>query len=665
MDKEKSLYFKIIALLSFFLPLVIYIFTLCPVTYTQDTAEFAAGPYVLGVVHPPGYPIYCILGKLFTFIPFGSIAVRVNFMSGFWAALTGLFLFLLIYRLTKKIEVSFASAMLFCFAGTFWSQSVVAEVYTLNAFFLSVCLYVLQLWRETDKNKYLYIFSLIYGLSLCNHHFMLVAGPFLLLFIIWTKWRVLKDLKLVLGCLGLFVVGLLPYLYLPIASKFNPAIDWGNPESLKRFLYHVMRKEYSDVGLGRYGMDVKWKFIKAFLGEFKLQFGLPFIIIGIIGFIRLIFKDIKFLTATLGIFVSNTIVLIVTQQHEFTVTRMLSMYVYYFPAYLVFACYIGYGLSYLWDLLSRFIDKNNTVKIILKAAILLIVLIPVLSNYHVNDRSKNYYSYDFIKSMMNIMDKDAVIFAKGDTTIFTMFYLQNVEKYRPDIKLYDHIGILSDEYLGEDFLFGRRTKVWQEERSRQVFNKIIEENYPVRPVYFNYEFDLGADSEYKLDNYGLIYKVVKKDEKINPETIPVEKIYMRNLDDDAIYKDYDIKKILSGYWVRMAAYYESIRDFEKAKYCCEEIYKYDDAKAVNTAGSFFMKTGQFDKALKYFDKAFLLDPDYYPVYYNKGIMYELKKEREEALKNYLLFCGKYDGEPKFRKYVEKAKEKILKLKQEK
>ncbi|MFH1453238.1 MAG: DUF2723 domain-containing protein [Armatimonadota bacterium] len=661
---NKTLYFKIIAVFSFLLPLIVYIFTLCPTTYSEDCGEFITGAYKLGVLHPPGYPLYSMLGKVFTFIPVGSIAWRVNFMSAFWAALAGLFLFLLIYRLTKKIEVSFASAMLFCFSPAFWSQSIVAEVYTLNIFFLSVCMYLLQIWRESDKNKYLYLFAFMYGLSLTNHHFMTLAAPFFIIFIIWTKWQVLKDLKLVLGCIGLFIAGLLPYLYLPIASKFNPVIDWGNPETLGRFLDHIQRKTYGDVALGRFGIDVKWMFIKGFLLEFLGQFGIVFIVIGMLGFIKMAFKDIKFTFMTFGIFIFNSILLIFIQEHPYSILRERTMTVYYFPCYLVFACYIGYGLSYIWNLLAKVIDKNKVFKVVVSVVVLLIAVIPIWHNYHQNNLSNNYFVYDYVKSSMDLMDRDAIIFAKGDAPVFSMFYLKYCENHRPDITIYENTGAITGEYLGEDMLFGALTELQQEERRRQVAEKIIDENYGKRPVYFNYDFYLGASSKYRLVPFGTVFKVVRKDEKVVDSFDPLTKIHIRNLYDDKMYKDYDTKRMYALYWDMMAFYYLRVGDKKKAEECYKQIYKYEDYCSLNNAAAFYINNQNPAEAVKYVDKGLSIDQTYFPLYFNKALVYELEGDSKGALKYYVLSLDKYKGDARYAKYVKLGKKRIKQISDE-
>ncbi|NJL71574.1 MAG: DUF2723 domain-containing protein, partial [Candidatus Competibacteraceae bacterium] len=79
-----------------------------------------------------------------------------------------------------------AAALAFAYSAEFWEQAVIAEVYTLNTFFVVLCLLLLALWRTSHREHYLQAFAVAYGLSLCNHHTMLLLGPVFVAFVLWT-----------------------------------------------------------------------------------------------------------------------------------------------------------------------------------------------------------------------------------------------------------------------------------------------------------------------------------------------------------------------------------------------------------------------------------------------------------------------------------------------
>ena len=150
--KRKSTGAILLFLLSFF----VYLKNLCPTITFGDSGELVTASYLLGIPHPPGYPLYCLLGKLFTFLPFGSIAYRVNLMSVFFASLTVVLIYLVVLklithnssRITFEYIPAIVAALCFAFSQSFWSYALVAEVYTLKAFFLALLIFILLKWKE-------------------------------------------------------------------------------------------------------------------------------------------------------------------------------------------------------------------------------------------------------------------------------------------------------------------------------------------------------------------------------------------------------------------------------------------------------------------------------------------------------------------------------------
>src|SRR5215213_7667172 len=135
------------------LALILYLRTLAPtVLYydlpgLRDSAVLQTKAYVLGIPDYTGYPTYVMLGKLFTFLPVGDVAYRVNLASAVYAALAVVLVYLVGVQLTGRRIAAAAGAIAFAVSGLFWSQAIVAEVYTLNALFVALILFVLLLWR--------------------------------------------------------------------------------------------------------------------------------------------------------------------------------------------------------------------------------------------------------------------------------------------------------------------------------------------------------------------------------------------------------------------------------------------------------------------------------------------------------------------------------------
>ncbi|MBU1598794.1 DUF2723 domain-containing protein, partial [bacterium] len=166
-------------LLVLFVSFGVYLYTLTPTVGFHDSGELITVAYTLGIAHPPGYPLYTLFGKVFiTLIPIGNIAYRMNMESALFASLACLMTYFITLKLTAKIIPSIVTALILAFSATFWEQAVIAEKYTLNAFFFTLLIFILLKWQESIRNprfaiRNLYLFSFLLGLSFC-HHFQTV-----------------------------------------------------------------------------------------------------------------------------------------------------------------------------------------------------------------------------------------------------------------------------------------------------------------------------------------------------------------------------------------------------------------------------------------------------------------------------------------------------------
>src|SRR4030065_1289497 len=101
----------------------VYLRTLAPTVMWYDMGEFATASHVLGIAHTPGYPLYILLGKLFTLIPIGDVAYRVNLMSAVSAALTVVVVYLIIHRLTGSWLASALGSLTVAFSSPPWGRA--------------------------------------------------------------------------------------------------------------------------------------------------------------------------------------------------------------------------------------------------------------------------------------------------------------------------------------------------------------------------------------------------------------------------------------------------------------------------------------------------------------------------------------------------------------
>ena len=165
---------------------MVYFLTMAPTVYGLDSAEFSVAAYKLGVPHTTGYPLYVLLGKLFTLIPLGDIAYRVNLMSAVFGAGTIALVHHTVLSLTGRHVAALAAALTLAFSYYFWSTAVVAEVYTLHGFLTMLSMFLLFRWRRTGHAGMLYAAGFVWGLSFGNHMTTALFAPVFAVFLIAT-----------------------------------------------------------------------------------------------------------------------------------------------------------------------------------------------------------------------------------------------------------------------------------------------------------------------------------------------------------------------------------------------------------------------------------------------------------------------------------------------
>ncbi len=184
----------------------------------------------------------------------GSLALKVNLFSALFACLTLVILFWTAIRLlclfypneegAGFVPAAFLSAGLLAFALPFWNHSLVAEVYTLNSFFICLVILLLLLWRQKEDIRFLYAGALVYGLSSGNHATVAFLLPaILVLFLCWCRQDRARHLFI---ASVFFLIGFSVYAYLPLRSLAEPSMDFGNPETLKGFLYQITDRKDAD-----------------------------------------------------------------------------------------------------------------------------------------------------------------------------------------------------------------------------------------------------------------------------------------------------------------------------------------------------------------------------------------------------------------------------------
>jgi hypothetical protein len=429
---------------------VLYLATLAPtVLYYElplmrDSAVLQAKAYVLGIPDYTGYPTWVMLGKLFTLLPVGDVAYRVNLSSAVYAALTVFFLFMAARILTKSTVAAAVGAVAFGVSRAFWSQAVVTEVYTLNTLFISTVLFVLLYWREKQSDRYLLIAAFLVGFSMTHHLTSGLLLPAAALFVLLVDRSRLADVKLVLTGAGLFVIGLLPYAYLPIRASMDylpPGFQWGQP-LIQLYPPDTLHGFYSLVSGGGWTGRM-WAFGPAelpgrlllYLNDLSGQFGALhtlLVLVAEFGFFWLLIKD-RAAAVLFGVLFAGW----TFHALEYNIEDIS---LYFIPTYLMLALFMaaGFGALLEWARKGAARFAASAATAVLAALSLLALLVPltgVQQTFASVDRSEDYRGREIVETVAREAAPDSTVLHHRSP----LSYMVLVEKKRTDLDLVNYL----------------------------------------------------------------------------------------------------------------------------------------------------------------------------------------------------------------------------------
>jgi hypothetical protein len=415
--------------------LTLYIRTLAPtVLYLQDPKLLDAVMLqmqvsVLGITHPTGYPTYLMLTHLFTYLPFGDPAYRVNLASAFYAALAVAAVYVAGLLLSRRVVAAASGALAFGLGTALWSQAVIAEVYTLNALLVSVTIVVLLLWRECRKERYLLLSAFLVGLCLTNHLTSGLLLPAGLLFIVLIDRRRLVDVRLVLKSAGLFLLGLAPYLYLPIRAAMDPPMEANNPTNFGRFWYVISGGNLTGSFFSFGPSELPGRMI--FYWEHLLD-NTPFLVtmLALTGAVVMLLKD-----RAVGIFLGFLFFGWLFHALE---NDIPDIDLYFIPTYLILSLWAAVGLGTLLTEVESLVSglPRVTKGVILGVLSVMLLVLPLLGvgeTYAEDDMSGVYRGRKEIEAVADNAAPNATILHHRSS----MWYMVLVERRRRDLTIVD------------------------------------------------------------------------------------------------------------------------------------------------------------------------------------------------------------------------------------
>ncbi|WP_306532721.1 DUF2723 domain-containing protein [Geobacter sp.] len=519
------------AVLAVTVPLAIYLLTLAPSVTFFDSGEFITAIHSLGTAHSPGYPFFVNYAKPFTWLPFGSIAFRVNVATAVSAAVACYGTYLLV-RTMLADEVAagrampryvaqgcaLAAALAFAFSARLWLQSNHDKPYPLVSFIVAVVFWALLRFRARyDKGEecphYVYLGAFLCGLATGAHQTIVLMLPAFAWLIISKDWRLLGRVKEFIIAVAFGLLGFAIQLHMPIRALKNPLLNWGDPRTLDQFLWNLLRKGYPSEPPVR-DLTLLWKQICAYNVPREFTWvGLGLLVLGLLVCLR--GRRDEVIAYFLGV---GTSLLVIVGYFNAQPDLIFLTEEFFTPLYLLSAVFIGVGL---FALLGRALDSVSVekltsvpVKLLVGVFILMLPTTICALNYYENDQHENYVAFDYGTNTFRSLPQGAVLFTWGDSGAFPLWYLQGVERMREDLDLLHTPHLVFRWYLDAfPHLFSQsvlRAVPEATQSAESALKMAVSEQIVRRPVFIDFSTRYSLPfAEYGMQQRGIGYQLVR------------------------------------------------------------------------------------------------------------------------------------------------------------
>lgn len=416
-----------------------------------DGGEMAAAGATLGIPHPTGYPLLMILGNTAVAILPVRDVLALNILAALLTGAGAGVLVLLFSSLLQRVPftgksyvnengivaphlITFSAccgALLTALTPIWWGTGTVFEAYALHALMLPLVLLLFLRYIDSEEERKdgkdkknggfritraALLFSFVLGLSFSNHLTTVILAPALLGWFFYRfgfgKGAWLRLAALVPG----FLLGLLPYLYLPIRSAADPALNWGRPTTFERFFDHVTGAQFRDL---MFDFSVAGKQLGWFFAALPREFAWIGFLLAVLGLVQLVRRCRPMALLTGTIFLCCLL-----YAGTYAIKEIEP---YFMAAVLVAGFWAAVGLAwYAAHFLPRSVLGTGTAVVIMAGVL----------HWGTADRHDNTMAEDLARNMLETLPENALLFTtRWDILYSGALYLQNVEGVRPDVTL--------------------------------------------------------------------------------------------------------------------------------------------------------------------------------------------------------------------------------------
>jgi hypothetical protein len=468
--------------------------TLAPSAALWDAGEYVAAACGLGIPHPPGNPLFVLIGRVTCLLPIApNQPMRLNVLTAAATAISAGIWFLVAEHVTQRwlaerwqqLVAGALAALIGATAFTVWNQSVVSEkVYTLALLGIAIVSWLMLRWLDDPDapgaNRKLVLAAYLLGLGYANHMIGVIAAPALVLAVVLKRPSMLRRWRLILAGLAVTALGMTPFATQPIRAAHFPAINEGevtacatelrldctlSATTWERFTYHFQRKQYGKPPLadrqapfpaqvGMWWLYFKWQWLRDVHRDapaLQLTLAICFLTLGLWGAAAHRRRDPDSFWYFGPLVVSTTLVLIYYLNFEYgwsqapelgdTVEREVRDRDYFYIwSFSLWGMWAGLGLVAAWATLTRAVSAHTTARRqpprrawVVTAPILGLALLPLVGNWRSASRAGETSTLDFAHDLLNSVEPYGVLFTLGDNDSFPLWYAQEVEGIRKDV----------------------------------------------------------------------------------------------------------------------------------------------------------------------------------------------------------------------------------------
>jgi hypothetical protein len=466
----------------------IYLATLAPSTAMWDTSEYISAAYVLGLPHPPGNPLFVLIGRVFAILPLGhlSVAMKVNILAALTSAIAAGMWFLITERVLvgwlqdrwQRIAGGAVAALVGATEFTVWNQSVVNEkVYTVSLMGLAIISWLIVRWSDDPDSpiadKLLVIIAYLLGLGFANHMMGFLAGPAVVVAVMIRRPKTFLRWKLLLACFGALVLGMTPFLTQPIRAAHFPPINEGEPTTWTSFWYNFNRGQYGKPSLfdrqapylggqlGMYWLYFKWQWLRDVKDHWpRLQAMLAalFMLLGLMGGWVHWKRDRRSFWYLGTFMLTLTFVLIYYLNFKYGHSQCLAMGnppdvncevrdrdYFFIVSFSAWGVWVALGLVYVWEgIASMFgsepvrigretVEQPRRQSWIFGSWVLALAFIPLFTNWKAASRAGQTDTFAFAHDLLDSVEPYGILITAGDNDTFPLWYAQEVEGVRKDV----------------------------------------------------------------------------------------------------------------------------------------------------------------------------------------------------------------------------------------